>query len=149
VPLGTEVGLGPDDTALVGVTAPRPKKLAEPPFPIFGPCLLWPIGCIDQGGTWRRGGAWFRLHCARWGPSSPPQKGSRAPNFRPTSIVPNSWMDQDATWGGGRPRPKRHCVTWGRSSPQKGHSPQFSAHVYCGQTDVCIRIPLGTEVDLA
>ena len=35
--------------------------------------------------------------------------------------------------------------------PQNGaqlHSPQFSAHVYCGQTAGCIRIPLGTEVGL-
>jgi len=30
--------------------------------------------------------------------------------------------------------------------PPKGYSPQFSAHVYCGQTAVCIRIPLRTEV---
>jgi len=29
---------------------------------------------------------------------------------------------------------------------QKGHSPQFLADVYCGQTAVCIRMPLGTEV---
>jgi len=27
-----------------------------------------------------------------------------------------------------------------------GHSPQFSAHVYCGQTAGCIGIPFGTEV---
>jgi len=34
--------------------------------------------------------------------------------------------------------------------PQKrgGALPQFSAHVYCGQRAVCIRIPFGTEVDL-
>jgi len=32
---------------------------------------------------------------------------------------------------------------------QKGHSPQFSTHVYCGQTAVCNRIPLGTEVGLS
>jgi len=33
---------------------------------------------------------------------------------------------------------------------ERGHrSPQFSAHVYCGQTAVCIRIPLGTEVGLS
>ena len=30
-----------------------------------------------------------------------------------------------------------------------GHSPQFLAHVYCGQTAVCIRIPHGTEVGLS
>ena len=36
----------------------------------------------------------------------------------------------------------------GDPAPPKGHSPQFSAHVYCGQTAVCIRIPFGTEVGL-
>ena len=32
--------------------------------------------------------------------------------------------------------------------PQKGQSPQFSAHVYCGQTAGWTKMPLGTEVDL-
>jgi len=33
--------------------------------------------------------------------------------------------------------------------PQKGgESPQFSAHVYCGQKAGWIKIPLGTEVGL-
>jgi len=32
--------------------------------------------------------------------------------------------------------------------PQKGHSPQFSAHVCCGQTAGWIKMPLGTEVGL-
>jgi len=32
--------------------------------------------------------------------------------------------------------------------PQKGHSPQFSAHVYCGQIAGCLRMPLGMEVGL-
>jgi len=36
----------------------------------------------------------------------------------------------------------------GEPAPQKGAHLQFSAHVYCGQTAVCIRIPLRTEVDL-
>jgi len=30
----------------------------------------------------------------------------------------------------------------------KGHSPQFSAHVCCGQTAEWIKMPLGREVDL-
>jgi len=30
----------------------------------------------------------------------------------------------------------------------KGHSPQFFAHVYCGQTAGWIKMPLGTEVGL-
>jgi len=33
--------------------------------------------------------------------------------------------------------------------PKKGTAPQFSAHVYCGQTVGCIRIPLGTDVGLS
>jgi len=33
--------------------------------------------------------------------------------------------------------------------PQKGQSPQFLAHVYCGQMVGWIKIPLGTEVGLS
>jgi len=33
-------------------------------------------------------------------------------------------------------------------SPKRAE-PQFSAHVYCGQTAVCIRITFGTEVRLS
>jgi len=33
-------------------------------------------------------------------------------------------------------------------SPQKAHSPQFFAHVCCGQTAGWITMPLGMEVDL-
>jgi len=40
MPLGTEVGLGPDDIVLDGDLTPPPQKGAEPPSPIFGPCLL-------------------------------------------------------------------------------------------------------------
>ena len=58
-------------------------------------------------------------------------------------------MDQDETWHAGRPRPRRLCVRWRPSSPsKKGHSPQFSAHVYCGQTAGWMKTPLGTEVYL-
>ena len=32
--------------------------------------------------------------------------------------------------------------------PPKGHSPQFSAHIYCGQMAAWIKMPLGMEVDL-
>jgi len=32
--------------------------------------------------------------------------------------------------------------------PMKGHSPNFSVHVYCGQTAGWIKMPLGTEVGL-
>jgi len=45
--------------------------------------------------------------------------------------------------------PMRLCVRWGLPLPQKGRSPQFSAHVYCGQTAAWIKMPLGTEVGLS
>jgi len=32
--------------------------------------------------------------------------------------------------------------------PKRGGTPQFSAHVYCGQTAAWIKMPLGTEVGL-
>jgi len=48
--LGMEVGLSPGDFVLDGDPARLPKKepnpVAEPP--IFGPCLLWPNGWMDQ-----------------------------------------------------------------------------------------------------
>jgi len=47
---------------------------------------------------------------------------------------PNSGTDQDETWNAGRPRRRSQCVKWRPSSPQKGHSLQFSARIYCGQT---------------
>jgi len=40
-------------------------------------------------------------------------------------------------------------VRWGPSpSPKRGRSPQFSVHIYFGQTVAWIKIPLGTEVGL-
>jgi len=57
-------------------------------------------------------------------------------------------MDQDATsykvgLGPG------NTVRWGPAPPLlKGHSPQFLAHVRCGQTAGWIKIPLGTDVGL-
>jgi len=77
-----------------------------------------------------------------------PQKGVYSPhNFRPMSVVAKQ-LDRDVTWCGDRPQPRRHCVRWGPSSPKKGHSPQFSTHVRCGQTARWIKMPLGMEVGL-
>ena len=50
MPLCKEVGLDPSIIVLDGDPAPLPKKGTEPP--IFGPCLLWPNGLIDQDDTW-------------------------------------------------------------------------------------------------
>jgi len=49
MPLGMEVGFGPGDIILDGHAAlayPLPKRATA--HPLFGPCLLWPKGCMDQ-----------------------------------------------------------------------------------------------------
>ena len=62
----------------------------------------------------------------------------------------NGWMDQDGTWHVGRPWSSPRCAGWGHSSPPQNGTepPKFSAHLYCGQTAECIKMPLGTEVGL-
>ena len=96
MPLGTEVVLGPDDIVLDGDPALSPTKGGGPLSPIFGPCLLWPNGWIDQDGTYHEGRPWSRPHCA--GHSSPPQKGASKgagpppPIFGPFLVWPSGWM---------------------------------------------------------
>ena len=58
-------------------------------------------------------------------------------------------MDQDGTWHGGRPWSSPHCGRWGHISPPKRELPHFSAHLYCGQTAGCIKMPFGMEVGLS
>jgi len=72
-------------------------------------------------------------------------KRKQSPNFRPMSLVAKRL---DGNWHGGGPQSRPHGARWGPSSP-KGDSPQFSAHVYCGQTAGWIKMPLGTEIDLS
>jgi len=81
--LGMEVGLCPSYTASDGTQLPH--RGTDPP--IFGPCLLWPNGWMDQDATWYGGRSRPRPHCIRWGPSSPLQKGHSSPPFWPMSTV--------------------------------------------------------------
>jgi len=84
-------------------------------------------------------------------PAPFPKRGrTPSPISGPFLMRPNGWMHQDATWYEGRPRPRGLCVRWGLSRlPKKGaETPQFSAHVYCGQTAAWIKMPLGMEVGL-
>ena len=107
---------------------------------IFGPCLLWPNGWMSQDRTWHGGRPRPRPHCARWGPSSPPQIGE------------GSWVHvhqfsahvyYGQTWRAGRPGPWPHYVRWRPSSP----SPNFRPiSVCCGQMVGWIKMPLGVEV---
>jgi len=77
------------------------------------------------------------------------QKGGGAPNFRPMSIV-TKWLD-GSRWHGTGPQSRPHCARWGPSSPPQkgGRAPNFLTHFCCGQTDVCINMPLGMEVGLS
>jgi len=71
VPLGTKVGVGPGDIVLDGDLA-LPQKGAQ--SPIFGPCLLWSNGWIDQDATCYGDRPRPKPHCVRREPS-PLQKG--------------------------------------------------------------------------
>ena len=53
--LGTHGGLGPGDFVLDGDPAPPPQKgggAGSGAPQIFGPCLLWSNGWMDEAGTW-------------------------------------------------------------------------------------------------
>ena len=74
MPLGTEVDLGLRDIVL------PTEKRAHPPHPIFGPCLLWPNGWMDEDAAWYGSRPRPRPHCTRRGPSSC-ERGTAAPLF--------------------------------------------------------------------
>jgi len=86
MPLGKEVGLGPGHIVLDGDPAPPPQKGGTAqPHPIFGPCLLWPNGWMDQDATWYG-------HIVLHGNPVLPKKGTQTPIFGP-------WL----LWSNGRP----------------------------------------------
>jgi len=80
-------------------------------------------------------------------PAPLPRKGGGAPNFRPMSIVAKRQLmalGVEVGLGTG------HIMLDGDPDPllTKGAAPppQFSAHFYCGQPSVCIKMPLGMKV---
>jgi len=75
MPLGTEVNLGPGDVGLDGVAAPL--KGAQPP--VFGPCLLWPNGWMDEGATWYGSRPWPGHIVLDGDPAPPPRKEHNSP----------------------------------------------------------------------
>jgi len=127
---------------------PPPQKGGGAPQ-IFGPCLLWPNGWMDQDDTWHGGRPQPRRLCVRRGPSPSPKRG-RSPltNFRPISIVAKRLdasrcylvvdMEEGVSLG--------DFVLDGYPAPFS--NPQFSAHVYCDQTAAWIKMALGTKVGL-
>ena len=65
IPLGTEVGLNPVDFVFDGDPAPPSQKGGRAPSPIFGPCLLWPSGWMDQDANRYGGKPRPRRRCVR------------------------------------------------------------------------------------
>jgi len=86
-----EVNLGPGDLVLDGFHAPLPQRGRSPQ--IFGPCLLWPNGWMDQDGTWHGGKPQPRRLCVRHGTQPLPQKGARSPQFSA-----HDYCGQTAAW---------------------------------------------------
>ena len=67
-----------------------------------------------------------------------PMPSDRCPVCNIGVLSPNSWMDQDQPCYAGTPRPWPHFVRW-------GPSPEFLAHICCGQMAGWIKMPLGME----
>ena len=78
MPLDTEVGLGLGDIVLDEDPA-HPQKGAQPP--IFGPCLMWPNGWMEQDANWYTGRPRSRPHFFTWGMGTqlPSRKESEQP----------------------------------------------------------------------
>jgi len=119
---------------------------------IFGPCLLWPNGWMDQDGTWHRGSL-GPVHIVLDGDTAPlPQKGAEPPpHFRPIFIVAKR-LDASRCHLVCREASAQAtlCSMWTQLPPEKEHThpTQFLSHVCCGQMAGWMKTPLGTEVDL-
>jgi len=106
--------------------SPLPQQGRGQSPPIFGPCLLSPNGCMDQDETWHGSRPWPWPHVLD-GTQLPSSKGAQPRRFQPISVVAK-WLD---------------------SSKRGDRAPQFSAHVYCGQTAVWVKMKLGMVVGLS
>jgi len=97
MPLGTDVGLGLRDIVF-DVDPATPRKGAHPPHPIFGSCLSWPNGWMDEDAVWYGSRPRPMPHCTKRCPSSR-ERGTAAPIFsahvycghgRPSQLLPSS-----------------------------------------------------------
>ena len=147
MPLGTKVGLVPNDIVLDRAQLPLPKRGAAPPPQVLAHVYCGQTaGCIKVALGKEMGLDPGHIVLA----SFRPQKGGRAPspNFRPIFIVAKR-LDASCHWYGGRPPPRRLCNFVFDEDPatprKKGHThpAQFLAHVYCGQMAGWMKTPLG------
>jgi len=88
--LGMELGLSLGDCVRWG-PRPFPNNRAWSPA-IFGPCLLWPNGWMDQDSTWY-GGRTRPGGIVLDGDPAPPLLKGHIPQFSANVRWPNGWMD--------------------------------------------------------
>jgi len=120
-----------------------PQKGGGAPSPIFGDV------CCGQMAGWIKMALGMEVGLGAGHIVLDGTQQSPPPISGPFLLWPKGLMHQDTTCYGGMPKPRRLCVRWGLSPlPKKGRSPQFLAHIYCGQTAAWIKMPLGTEVGL-
>jgi len=93
--------------------------------PVCNVRALWPNGWTDQDETWHAGRLSPRPHCVRWGPGSPPKRGT-APQFSAHICCGQiaAWIKMSLAMELGLD-PWRLCVRWGPRlpSPKGGRSP--------------------------
>jgi len=86
MPLCMEVGSAQATLCQMGRSSPKRGTA-----PVFGSCLFWRNGWMDEKATWYGSTPWPRPHCIRWGPSSQ-TKGHSSPHplFGPCLLWPRS-----------------------------------------------------------
>jgi len=122
--------------------------------PYLSVCIvgaLWPNGWMDEDETWHRGRPRAWPQCFRWGTQLPLTQRCTAPNFRPClhavaklAVWIKVPLGREVGLGLGD-----IVLDGGPAPPIKGHTPHFSAHVYCGQPAGWINMPLDKKIDLA
>jgi len=149
MPRGTEIGLGPCHIVLDGDPAP-PKGAHQPS--LFGPCVFWPNGWMDKDATW--------YGDIGPGPGHIVLDGDQPPKGLSPQSSAYVCCGQTAGWikmplgtavGFGSGDIVLYGVPVTRPPQKEGggrNSPQFSVHVYCGQTAGWIQMALDMEVGL-
>jgi len=150
MPLDTKVGLSPGNIVLDVDPAPPPLKGHSPKFLAYVLCSQtagWPKMPLDMEVGLSSGDFVFD------GDPAPPEKRAQPPpSFWPMSIVAKRLdgsrcllvVGTEVNLGPG------NVVLDGVAAPPPNRvtGPQFSVHVYCGQTAGWMKTPLGMEVDL-
>jgi len=127
----------------MGTPLPPPQKGGGACPPIFGSCLLWPNGWVDEAGIWQsdfvldedpaRPQFSAHFYCGQ-------MTGCiKVPLGTDVGLIPGDFaLDGDPVL-----LPKKGA------EPPSSLSKKISAHVYCGQTAGWIKMPLGTKVGLS